>query len=131
MERDLSGPDSAALDRAKVRTMSKTSHADSYPWRRPRARRTAAIAAKCPEMSASCRPRALRRARHPLARSSRAAPARNARLADARALRHAFLAFDFSVTHVARPNSTVGSRLSRSCTASWPRSEPADQLPLW
>jgi len=31
MERDLSGPDSAALDRAKVRTMSKTSHADSYP----------------------------------------------------------------------------------------------------
>jgi hypothetical protein len=34
----------------------------------------------------------------------------NARLADARALRHAFLAFDLSVTHVARPNSTVGSR---------------------
>ncbi len=30
LERDLSGPDSAALDRAKVRTMSKTSHADSY-----------------------------------------------------------------------------------------------------
>src|SRR5882762_11030047 len=49
------------------------------------------------------RPRAPRRARHPLARSSRAAPACNARLADARALRRAFPAFDFSATHVAWP----------------------------
>jgi len=64
LERELGArreraPDSAALDRAKVRTMSKTSHADSYPWRRPRARRTAAIGAKCPAMSANvgCAPR--------------------------------------------------------------------------
>src|SRR3989442_10156895 len=59
MERDLSGPDSAALDRAKVRTTSAASRANSYRSCRPRARRTAAIGAKCREMSANvgCAPR--------------------------------------------------------------------------
>jgi len=47
-----SGPDSAALDRAKMRTTSAASQAHSYRWRRPRARGTAAIGAKCLEMSA-------------------------------------------------------------------------------